>query len=207
MLAVPNQQAGTPPGESHVKTCNTSVSISIRGFTYVLLATLALTVVACGPGAQGEPGLQGPPGEQGPVGPPGPQGEQGPAGPSGDAGPQGPAGGPAQLQSVTGCSGTYNLGSTPHLRLSVEIYRFTDGMAITSCASREGNVSYSGFAIWPAGTPEASSGLCRVFVEYDDPTFGHWEFTQLTPTTGRAVMRDIGGVLNGETSALGCVVR
>jgi hypothetical protein len=184
-----------------VKACNNHVSESIRGSTYTLSVTLALLVIACGPGPQGDQGLQGPPGEQGPAGPGGPQGEPGPQGPAGQNG------GPAQLQSVTGCSGTYNLGSTPHLRLAVEIYRFADGMAITSCSSREGNVSYSGFSIWPPGTPEATSGLCRVFVEYDDPTFGHWEMTQQSATAGRAVMRDPGGTLSGETAPLTCVVR
>jgi hypothetical protein len=102
----------------------------------------------------------------------------------------------------------YNLGSTPQLRLVLEAYRFSDGMVIANCSEREGtNTSYSGFAIWPAGSPESATALCNVFVDYDDPTFGHWELTQLTATTGRAVMRDPGGTLSGETAPLTCTVR
>jgi hypothetical protein len=101
----------------------------------------------------------------------------------------------------------YNLGGSPQLRLELTAYRFTDGMVITSCTERSGNIVYSGFHLWPAGSPEAASALCRVYVEYDNPTFGFWEFTQTNATTGRAIVRDVGDPGNGEMSALSCVVR
>lgn len=187
-----------------MKACNTAVRVSVRASTYALSAALALAV-ACGP--QGDVGAQGIQGEQGPIGPQGPAGATGEPGAQGPQGPQGAPGGPAQLQSATICSGMYNIGTTPQFRLELTAYRFTDGMVITSCTEREGNIVYSGWYLWPAGSPEAASALCRVYVEYDNPTFGHWELTQTSPTAGRAIIRDPGEPSSGMISNLTCVVR
>ncbi len=163
------------------------------------MGMLALSGIGCGP--QGDPGIQGVPGEQGPAGPVGPQG------PQGEQGPQGTNGGPAQLASTTVCSGTYDIGITPRYRLELTAYRFTDGMVITSCTEREGNNVFSGWYLWAPGSTEAASALCRVYVDYDNPTFGHWELTQTDATTGRAIIRDPGDPSSGMTSPLTCVVR
>jgi hypothetical protein len=182
-----------------MKSCNNAENVSIRGFAYALLGILTLSGIGCGP--QGDPGIQGVPGEQGPVGPVGPQG------PQGEQGPQGTNGGPSALTSTIVCSGTYDIGITPHYRLEMTAYRFADGMAITWCTEREGNIVYSGFQLWPPGSPEAASALCRVYVEYDNPTFGHWELTQTSPTAGRAIVRDPGEPNSGTNVPLACVAR
>lgn len=137
---------------------------------------------------------------EGPMGPPGPAGPQGEPGAQGPTGPAGANG--SGLTVSHHCSDVVTVSQT--YILSLDVYEFSDGSAMTTCSVWAGSGGYTGVNLWHSGTNGAALGACFAHADVDSGSYGYWEFSRDVPTAATATYHDANSSYNSRAYRITC---
>lgn len=129
---------------------------------------------------------------EGPMGPPGPQGEAGPQGASGSG-----------LASATYCEGAGRFGSFSVV-FSHDIYRFSDGSTLATCALYTSATGFQSSFLWPSGSRGAEVGGCFVRLDVDTSSSGEHVFEMSSEVSSIVTYDDSGSSEDNRAFVLSC---
>jgi len=146
------------------------------------------STVAC----NGAPGADGSMGGQGADGVMGTTGERGPVGEQGMPGTDGMDGLGWSIVDTTVCSATWMY--TVPMRGDITVWRFATGDTLVRCDVEDDQVGASAVELHGAGSIEAESWSCNVFIQR-----GRWEFERQLDGDVVITYRNPGAAADGDT--------